>query len=257
MTPSLGMPIWYELTTADPAAAERFYGTVVGWKPGSFDGGDGYTLWNADDGAAVGGMQSLADASPTGPAWLAYFHVADVDAAITLIEAEGGTVHSPPQDVVGAGRIAMVADPQGVPFYVMTPAPTQPGVSTSFSPTLPQRCAWNELVTTDQAAALPFYATLLGWTSTEVMPMGPMGDYSFIDCGTVRLGATMNRDSPDHPTGWRFYFHVPDVDAAAAAIDSGGGRIVMGPMDVPGGQRIVMARDPQDVPFGLVSGDPA
>jgi predicted enzyme related to lactoylglutathione lyase len=257
MTTRYGMPIWYELMTPDPAGAARFYGDVVGWKTGSFDGQDGYTLWKADDDTAVGGMLPSPGDLATGPGWFAYFQVADVDAAIEIVDGAGGTVHVPSQDVPGAGRFAMVADPQGVPFYVMTPPSAETGESTSFSPVLPQRCAWNELVTTDQAAALPFYTTLFGWTSPGVMPMGDMGDYSFLDCGDVQIGAMMNRQTADQPARWGFYFHVRDVDAAVTRITDGGGQVVMGPMEVPGGQRIVVAIDPQGATVGFVSGDPS
>ena len=257
MTTPFGLPIWYDLVTTDTAAAARFYGDVVGWKTGSFDGSGDYMLWNADDGTTVGGLMTLPAGAPGGPGWSVYFHVADVDATIAAVEQSGGAVRMPPQDVPGAGRFALVADPQGVVFYVMTPRPTGDGESVSFSPTLPQRCAWNELFTTDQAAALPFYAGLLGWTSTEAMPMGEMGDYSFIDCGDVRLGAMMNRPSPEQPARWGVYFHIPDVDAAVATITDGGGQVVMGPMEVPGGQRIVVAIDPQGATVGFVSGERA
>jgi predicted enzyme related to lactoylglutathione lyase len=257
MTKPFGLPIWYDLMTPDTAAAARFYGNVVGWKAGDFDAQSDYTLWHADDGSAVGGLMTLPDGMPSGPGWSVYFHVADVDTAITEVELSGGKLIVPPQDVPGAGRFAMVADPQGVMFYVMTPQPTGDGESTSFSPTLPQRCAWNELVTTDHTAALPFYATLFGWTSTSSMPMGELGDYSFIDCGDTQIGAMMNRPSPGQPPRWGFYFHIPDVDAAVAKITEAGGQIVMPPMDVPGGQRALVAIDPQGAPVGFVSGDPA
>ena len=257
MTTMFGMPIWYDLMTTDTAAAARFYGDVVGWTTSRMDAPGDYTLWHAEDGAGVGGMMALPEGMPAGPGWSVYFHVADVDATIVAVETAGGSVVMPPQDVPGAGRFAMVADPQGVTCYVMTPKPAEPGETVSFSPTLPQRCAWNELVTTDQHAALPFYAAVFGWTSTSAMPMGEMGDYSFIDCGDVQIGAMMNRQSPDQPTRWSFYFHIADVDAAMATITAGGGQVVMGPMDVPGGQRIIVAIDPQGASVGFVSGDAA
>ncbi len=257
MTTGYGMPIWYDLMTTDTAAAARFYGDVVGWTTSAFDAQGGYTVWNADDGTGVGGMMAMPKGMPGGPGWSVYFHVADVDRAVTGIAAAGGAILMPAQDVPGAGRFALVADPQDVSFYVMTPQATEPGESISFSPTLPQRCAWNELITTDQDAALPFYAKLFGWTSTSSMPMGEMGDYSFIDCGDVQIGAMMKRPSPDQPARWSVYFHIRDVDAAAATITASGGQVVMGPMDVPGGQRIIVAIDPQGAQVGFVSGDAA
>lgn len=257
MATPTGMPIWYELLTADPDVAKRFYGEIVGWTTQAMptDGGMDYTIWQVGE-TGIGGLAAPPPGAPTG--WLAYFHVADVDAKLAEVQAAGGTVLMGGYDIPHVGRIALVTDPQGVAFYLMTPTPP-PGMenaeNTSFSEALPGRCSWHELVTSDQSAALPFYQSLLGWTSTEVMPMGEMGDYTFIDCGATRLGAMMNRSAPEQPLKWTFYFKVPDADAAAPRIVELGGHIIMGPMEVPGGQRIVLATDPQGASVGFVSGE--
>ena len=258
MATRTGMPIWYELITTDVDAAKRFYGDIVGWTTTTFPspaGGTPYNILNYGE-TGVGGLMTLPDGAPTGPGWFAYFHVADVDAGVAQTEQAGGKTHMPATDLPGVGRIAMLADPQGVVFYLMTPDPSiGDQESTSFSANLPGRCSWNELVTSDQKAALPFYSSLLGWTSTEAMPMGEMGDYTFVDCGDVRLGAMMDRASPDQPLKWTFYFAIPDVDATVDKVKAGGGNVIMGPMDVPGGQRIIVAVDPQGASVGFVSGE--
>src|SRR3546814_7470061 len=58
------------------------------------------------------------------PTWLGYIAVEDVDASVEEIEARGGRVLMPAMDIPMVGRIAMVADPHGVPFYVMKPQGT-------------------------------------------------------------------------------------------------------------------------------------
>lgn len=259
MATPTGMPIWYELITTDVDAAKKFYGDIVGWTTTAFpspDGGMQYNIFNVGE-TGVGGLAGLPEGAPTGgPAWLSYFYVANVDASVAEVEKAGGKTHMPPTDLPGVGRIALVNDPQGVLFYVMTPDPSMPDQeSTVFSANLPGRCSWNELVTSDQKAALPFYSSLLGWTSKEAMPMGEMGDYTFIDCGGVRLGAMMDRASPEQPLKWTFYFAIPDVDAAVDKVKAHGGTVIMGPMDVPGGQRIILAVDPQGASVGFVSGE--
>lgn len=249
-----GMPIWYELITGDAAAAKAFYSGIVGWTITEFPspaGGTPYTIWNAD---GVGGLVEMTDA-PGGPTWLAYFHVADVDAKVAANSAAGGKTHMGPLDLPGVGRIALIADPQGAPFYLMTPDPAMGDQeSTAFSRTLPMRCAWHELTTLDTATALPFYQDLLGLVSTEVMSMGPMGDYVFLEVGETRIGAMMNRSAPDRAVRWAFYFRVADADVAAEQVSAGGGTVIMGPMDVPGGERIVIAIDPTGAAVGFVSG---
>ena len=59
------------------------------------------------------------------PVWLGYLHVEDVDATVAAIKAEGGQVMMPPWDQPGVGRLAMVTDPQGAPFYLMNPIPPE------------------------------------------------------------------------------------------------------------------------------------
>lgn len=250
-----GLPIWYELITGDAAAAKAFYSGIVGWTITEFGppGGTPYTIWNAD-GVGIGGLVEMADA-PGGPAWVGYFHVADVDAKVAANTAAGGKTHMGPLDLPNVGRIALIADPQGAPLYLMTPDSAMGDQeSTAFSRTLPMRCAWHELTTLDTSTALPFYGDLLGLVSTETMSMGPMGDYLFLDVGETRIGAMMNRQSPEQPVKWSFYFRVADADAAAEQVKAGGGTVIMGPMDVPGGERIVIAIDPTGASVGFVSG---
>ena len=60
--------------------------------------------------------------------------------------------------------------------------------------------------------------------------------------------------SPEAPTIWQFYIRVPDVDAAAENVKAAGGQVLFGPMEVPGGERVLTGLDPQGATFGLVSG---
>ncbi|MDO7843719.1 VOC family protein [Sphingomonas immobilis] len=253
-----GMPIWYELITPDIEKAKTFYGDIVGWTTTSFPGlgGEPYTIWNAD-GAGIGGVVTVPDWT-SGPTWLAYFHVADVDAKSADVAAAGGKILMPAQDIPMVGRIALVEDAQGVLFYLMRPDPAMEGhENVSYSATKLGSCSWNELVVPDQKKALPFYKDLLGWVSNEAMPMGPMGDYSFLDVGDTRIGAVMDRSAPEQPVKFIFYFAIPDVDAAVDKVKAGGGSIIMGPMDVPGGQRIILCIDPTGASVGFVSGERA
>lgn len=249
-----GTPIWYELLTNDSKASIAFYESVIGWKvPPSPPGAPhGYQMIDTDS-AHVGGMMQLTDEMTKNgarPTWLFYVGVDDVDATAKKVEPAGGTLLMQPFDIPNAGRAAMIADPQGIPFYVMRGG--MPGTSTSFERTGMGKCNWNELTTPDQASANAFYASLFGWTYPDKMPMGDAGDYVFVDVGESRIGATM-KQADKQPKGWTFYFRVPDIDAAAEKVKAGGGRVHAGPMDVPGGDRVIVASDPEGVPFGLAA----
>jgi predicted enzyme related to lactoylglutathione lyase len=256
--------IWYELMTTDAEAAKAFYDKVVGWDFGEGAAEyQGYRMINTADGGFAGGVMPLTgDMQQHGarPTWLGYIDVADVDQAVTSIEGAGGKALMPAMDIPNVGRIAMVADPQGAPFYVMKPIPPagqENAESDVFSLNKLGRCGWNELSTTDAAAALDFYTSQFGWEKGDVMPMGEAGDYQFINRSGQPIGAIFPAAAgtfKDERPHWRYYFRVPSVEAAKTAAEQSGGTIKVGPMEVPGGDHILIGTDPQGAEFSLVGG---
>jgi predicted enzyme related to lactoylglutathione lyase len=249
--------IWYELLTTNADAAQRFYGDLLGWtvQPGSEPGMD-YRMIATADGVAIGGMMQLTDNMKAGgarPVWLGYLSVPDTDAAVQQIEAQGGRTQMPPM-TMHAGRIAMVADPQGAPIYVMTPTPPsdQPdATSTAFSRTAVGHCAWNELATTNPKDAFAFYTRQFGFLDGGSMPMGETGSYQFLNDSDGMIGAITGSPA-GRPSMWIYYFRVADIDAARKTVDAGGGTVMHGPQEVPGGDHIVIGTDPQGAVFALV-----
>jgi predicted enzyme related to lactoylglutathione lyase len=53
------------------------------------------------------------------------------------------------------------------------------------------------------------------------------------------------------PPAWVFYVRVGDLERALAAVKSGGGQVLNGPTEVPGGDTIVNCMDPQGALFSL------
>jgi predicted enzyme related to lactoylglutathione lyase len=252
--------IWYELMTPDPDGAKAFYDAVVGWTidpTSSFP--NGYRMIGRSDGKSAGGILPLSSEMAehgARPTWLGYINVDDVDQATASIEQAGGRTHIAPTDIPNVGRIAMVADPQGAPFYVMKPTPPadDPDArSDVFSPDSEQRVGWNELQTSDVDAARRFYAAQFGWESGEFMDMGEMGQYRFFDHHGLRLGAVFNA-SNGQPSHFRYYIRVPSISAATKTAQENGGTIHMGPHQVPTGDWIVIGSDPQGAEFALVGG---
>ena len=257
-TPLQGSHIWYELMTTDPEGARSFYEAIVpGLKLGDrLPGDQDYRIIERSDGGSLGGVLGLTEemrGNGARPTWMGYVGADDVDATVAAIEARGGQTLMPAFDIP-QGRIAMVADPQGNPFYVMRPIPpegTENKQSDVFSPTEEQRVAWNELTTGDPAVARQFYGELFGWTSEEFMPMGELGEYRFFAHRGTTIGAVC-KPGPDGSSGWRYYIRVPSIAKAVEAVKGNGGQVAMGPHEVPGGDHIIIGQDPQGAEFALV-----
>jgi predicted enzyme related to lactoylglutathione lyase len=250
--------IWYELMTPDRDAAIDFYSKVLGWTaaphPSSTTSSGPYTVLSRD-GREFGGLFAFTDDMRTNnmpPMWNGYVAVPDADATIAAIKAAGGSVHMGPDDVPGAGRIAMVADPGGALFYVMTPRPE------TIPPPRPEpdspACGWHELYSSQgQQDAFAFYSGLFGWESLSEMDMGPMGIYRVFGVGGERIGGMMDKPAPLPKSTWSYYFTVDGTGAAAERVTANGGTVRMGPMEVPDGSWVVQCADPQGAVFSIVS----
>ncbi|WFP73287.1 VOC family protein [Mesorhizobium sp. WSM4906] len=246
---------WYELMTTDLDAAEAFYTAVVGWKAEPFAKAPGMPRYIVMNSAVrgVGGLMTMPeDAAKMGmpPAWLGYIYTKDVDASTKALQEAGGTVHRPPDDIPGVGRFAVVADPQGATFMFLQPnQPGQPPVPA----TTPGHIGWHELYTSDWKAAFDFYAGQFGWESAGEFDMGEMGIYKTFTAGPESGGGMMNKPSQIPVPVWLFYFNVDAIDAAAKRVTDNGGKVMMGPMEVPSAQWVVQCQDPQGAHFALLA----
>ena len=254
MSEDHGRFIWYELLTTDQEDAKRFYGEVVGWIYDDMTAADmTYSVANADDAGVAGIMLIPPQAKAMGvpPNWSGYVYVDDCDAAAEKVKTLGGSVMRDPQDIPGIGRFAVVADPSGAVFQVMKPVPP-PQARPKIAPGTKGHADWRELYSGDVDQALAFYAEMFGWKKDAVHDMGPMGSYILFANQDGQVGGMMNKPVQVARPGWLYYFQVGDIDSAAARVTSAGGRIVNGPMEVPGGAWIIQGVDPQGAMFALV-----
>ena len=258
--------IWYELITSDADAAAEFYGKIVGWKSTASEQPDmDYRMFSMDGEQPVAGLMAMTPDMASGgakPGWLGYIEVDNVDKMAASVADGGGTVSMEPKDIADVGRFALVADPQGAPFFVMRGLSDEESLSFSYDQPRMGHCAWNELSTTNPAAAKHFYGQRFGWVQDGEMDMGPLGKYEFLrhagrapegsPMGAGMIGAVMPK-MPEMPvSAWTFYFRVPDIDAAVERICANGGTITQEPMEIPGGDFSMNAIDPQGAHFALV-----
>ena len=242
----LGRFVWHELLTTDTAAAAAFYPKVLPWRtaPSSMPG---YTIWMAGQ-TQIGGLMALpAEAGATPPHWLVYVGTPNVDATCSQAQGLGARIVKAPADIPNVGRFAVLTDPQGATFALFTPGagppPGAPPAQGGFS--------WHELATTDVAAALRFYGQLFGWTKGPGHDMGAMGVYQIFQHGGDQVGGIVNVQAPSTPPSWLSYVNVAEASRAVAAAKAGGGRLLHGPMEVPGGSWIAMMMDPQGGAFAV------
>jgi len=116
---------WHELTTNNPDACKGFYGGLLGWDFEETEMPMPYTL--VKQGGAEGyhgGIMRMEGPEWEGirPHWMVYMVVEDCDAACAKVADLGGKVCAPPFDIPTVGRCAVIEDPSGAVFSIMTPA---------------------------------------------------------------------------------------------------------------------------------------
>ena len=251
---STGKFVWYEYMGDNLAGAVDFYAHVVGWTVKDNDmGAYEYKIGSVGEYPVVGLMQIPADAKAMGAlaCWTDYIWVPDVDAASAKLTADGGRILRPGTDIPGVGRFAVVADPQGATFMFFRNAGGNPPPRPA--PSTPGLVGWHELAANDGAAALKFYGDTFGWTKDSEFDMGQMGPYHLFSTGHGEYGGIFTK-SPEMPGPfWLYYFNVEAIDAGVDRLTAKGGKVVNGPMEVPGGQWIVQAADNQGAFFALVA----
>ena len=250
----IGKFVWYEYMGNDLKKAVDFYTHVVGWT--AEDGGMAnfpYQIVSAG-GHPVGGMMDIpADARAMGarPSWLGYIWVENVDLALPKLMEAGGKVFKAPSDIPEVGRFAVVADPYGGTFMLFRdsagnpPPPPAPGA--------PGTIGWHELHCDDGAKAFDFYRRFFGWSERGEFDMGAMGVYRMFKTGHGEEGGIMTRMPQTPAAFWLYYVNVDALDPAVERIKARDGQIANGPIEVPGGQWVVQARDPQGALFALVA----
>jgi predicted enzyme related to lactoylglutathione lyase len=200
----------------------------------------------------AGGLMALPDddGSATPPHWIIYVGTSDVDATVEAAEKLGGKVLKPAADIPNVGRFAVLSDPQGAAFAVFTPSSTpDEGMSAGGGV---GDFTWHELATTDLDAAFSFYSELFGWEKGPAHDMGEPGIYQIVKHGGQDVGGIWKARDNSTPPNWLSYVRVEDAAKAASAVKAAGGRVLNGPMEVPGGSWIVQLLDPQGGAFALV-----
>ncbi|HET9103003.1 MAG TPA: VOC family protein [Solirubrobacteraceae bacterium] len=242
---------WTDLTTTDQEAAKTFYAALFGWTYEDRPAGDGvvYSMATVDGHsvAAISPQPEQQRNAGAPPIWNSYITVPDAAAALARARELGASVHADAFDVMDAGRMGVVQDPQGAYFCVWEPRATIGAELVNA----PGALCWNELGTPDIQGSARFYGDLLGWT-TQTLP----GDvpYEVVMTAAGRSNGGLRAPMPeDAPPFWLVYFATDDLGVSLAKVSEHGGRVLMGDTDI-GMAHIAVVTDPQGGVFALYDG---
>jgi uncharacterized protein len=263
-----GVPCWVDTSQPDPEASLPFYSGLFGWEFNNLmpegSGGDYFVGYiRGGDVAAVG---TIPEGAPRVATWNTYIWVDSADEAATKALKAGGGVAAEPFDVMQAGRMAVITDPEGAAFNVWQAKDHKGAKIVNEHGAL----NFNGLAVRDVEGAKAFYRAVFGWGTLE-MPMGVLwtlpgyGDHleertpglrqqmgqmgapdGFIDV-VAALNPIAGNDSQT-PAHWNVTFGVDDAEGTAAKAKELGGEVVAGPYNAPW-TRLAVIKDPQGATF--------
>jgi len=243
-----GTPNWIDLQSPDVEASKRFYSALFGWNFVSSMLEDS-KYWVADlNGLFVAGISGHnPENTPVEvPArWNTYIAADRIDTVLSRVGGAGGTVVTPAFDLPPLGRMAWVADPSGADFGIWQ-ASRRIGARLVKEP---GALAWNELVTDNQAVAVPFYEEIFGSVAREAQLGGVRYTYFTVD-GVDVAGSTppLISTALNH---WHVYFAVANLDSTLSVAKAQGASVIVASFDLPVG-RVAVLRDPQGAFFSIV-----
>jgi uncharacterized protein len=269
-----GVPCWVDTAQPDPDAAVDFYAGLFGWE---FEdrmpaGRPGRYLVGQLQGGDVAAVGSQPEGAPSEPVWSTYIWVESAAEAAAKAKDAGGSIVTEPFDVADAGRMAILADPDGAVFCVWQ-ARSHKGAQVVNAPG-----SWNfsDLNTPNPAAATAFYGAVFGWEATSVdlgdvsftmLRLPGYGDFLALSDPDIRARQA-EQDAPegfedavaglvpgDGPSHWSVTFSVDDTDGTADRAAELGATVVVPPFDA-GPARVAVLRDPQGAVFSVSTYDP-
>jgi hypothetical protein len=264
-----GVPCWIDTSQPDPEAAVGFYSGLFGWEfedvmppesPGSYFVG-------RIRGGDVAAVSSIPEGAPQTAAWNTYIWVANADETASKARDAGGAVAMEPFDVMDAGRMAVLTDPEGAAFSVWQPNQHKGAQVVNEHGSL----NFNGLNTRDVEGAKAFYWEVFGWETLsldggfQAWTLPGYGDHlerrdpglrkrtvEFgADPGFIDVVASINPIGPDQsdvPAHWSVTFGTDDADATAETAAKLGGKVVVPPFDAPW-TRLTVIADPQGAMF--------
>lgn len=249
-----GRMVWHDLNTPDIDKSKRFYGELFAWRVTASDG------WNfihaADEPDHFGAMMPLDPKRNAPSHWVPYIAVENLDDATAAVKQAGGKLHLGKTAAGKSGHFAVAADAQSAVFTLWQYNEGQPKAEID-TPPAPGHFVWDELLTSDTAAAAKFYSQVIGYTTHEMEMPGMR--YTIWQRavkrpdGTLRQAGGMMKmpEGVPHPF-WLSYVSVADCDHAVEKAKRLGAIITSPAMDIPNVGRFATLLDPTMAPVAVL-----
>jgi len=241
-----GTPTWIDLGIPDLDRAMDFYRALFGWEFSVSPAEYMHYTTCLLDGRRVAALVPNQDSGAEKFWWNVYLATADCDRTVARVTEAGGTVMSPPMDVMEFGRMAIVRDTTGAQFglwqgnsHIGCEVVNEPG-----------SLVRNDLVTPDSAPAREFYASVFGFTLDRNEDMPEM-DFTFLRRPDGHeVGGIFGSPSVTAAM-WNTTFEVSDTDAVVRKARENGGTATE-PEDMVYG-RIATLNDPFGSEFSVIT----
>ncbi len=246
-----GKVIFVELVTPDIEAAKQFYAGLFGWTFKDIEAGGKEYAEAFLDGRPVAGMfqRKLPAGKHRQPAWLGFFSVSDVNAAKKVALQNGAKVLFGPHNIPDRGSEAVLADPQGAVFAVLSSSSGDPPDVLAA----PGEWIWSSLITSDPDADAAFYQKLFGYEVFELPASGSARHLLLASGNYARASVnSLPANRPNLHPRWLNFIRVEDAVKMTAKVAALGGRVLVQPRTDRQGGKVAVVADPSGAPFGLL-----
>lgn len=195
--------------------------------------------------------------------WMPHIQVPEVSASVERAAGLGGKVLLQSGAGFGGGEWAVLLDPVGAAFEIITvvagSSPAQPDASGPQDPAPPAgRIGWVDLTVPNASALRDFYRHVVGWSAQDVAMKGESGqyaDYNMLDAtGTPAAGICHARGvNADLPPVWLIYLPVGDLGESIRRTEGNGGKVVRSVRDAHGKPQYAVIQDPVGVFLALAA----
>ncbi|MDH4204011.1 MAG: VOC family protein [Desulfobacteraceae bacterium] len=244
----VGKFVWFDLFTHDLQIASHFYEELFGWSFYPAESGrklvntiirEGIPIANA---IQINRKKNKARKSK----WLSYVSVEDVDRSTKLVEQNNGIIYMRPKELPNRGRVAVVKDPQGAVFAMITVLggdPPDKGVMENL---------WmgSELWTSHMDSALKFYHLLVGYEQ-KLVDVKSDSKYCLLVKDGQPLAGMVKIPVDDVKPNWVPYIAVEDVMAISDKAKQLGGILLIEPDKRVREGMVAIISDPNGAVFGL------